>query len=131
MKQSNLLVLEDDADLREAMCSSLEDEGYQVTGAANGVEALRLLRAGVVQPQAILLDLMMPIMDGWEFHEIVQKDRQLSQIPIIVLSAHGDFSSLDAALFLRKPVSVDQLLGAVVSVLRSAATGTTKSGTSV
>jgi len=83
-----ILVVEDDRDLREILCESLRLEGFGVVGAEHGEAALRHLKTGA-RPCVILLDLMMPIMDGWTFREKIGQDRSLAQIPIIVMTAVG------------------------------------------
>ena len=62
-----VLVIDDDADIRGALVGALEDEGYRAMSAANGLEALEVLRILPTPPSVILLDLMMPVMDGWQF----------------------------------------------------------------
>jgi CheY-like chemotaxis protein len=112
-----ILVVEDDPAIRETLEAVLEDEGYHVRGAANGREALALLRAEAGSPALILLDLMMPVMSGWEFRVEQQHDPVLASIPVVVLSADRDVAAKAAALqvadFLAKPVSLTLLLDAV------------------
>src|SRR5204863_859824 len=81
-----VLIVEDDSDLREMMAQLLTLEGFQSAAVANGKEALRYLSAGDT-PNVILLDLMMPVMDGWEFRRVQQADPVLARVPTIVLSA--------------------------------------------
>lgn len=86
-----------------------------VISAAHGGEALGALRAGP-KPGLILLDLMMPIMDGWQFRAEQQKDPDIAGIPVLIISATGRedvVSALGAAQFLRKPINLEQLLAAV------------------
>jgi CheY-like chemotaxis protein len=108
-----ILVVEDDTATRNALAMILGAEGFAVIGAANGQEALGLLR-GAPRPDLILLDLMMPIMDGWQFRREQAQDPGLSAIPVVVLSADGNVQqkaiSLRAADYLQKPVDVEQLL---------------------
>jgi CheY-like chemotaxis protein len=108
-----ILVVEDDAATREALAMILGAEGFTVVGAANGQEALGLLR-DVPRPDLILLDLMMPIMDGWQFRREQTLDPSLSAIPVVILSADGNVqqkaASLRAADYLQKPVDVENLL---------------------
>lgn len=108
-----VLVVDDDADLRETMVMLLEDEGYQVASAANGREALLYLKR-CPPPCLILLDLMMPLMNGWEFRQRQRQDPALASIPVLVMSAVADsgppVSSLGAEDCLVKPVSMDVLL---------------------
>src|SRR5438067_1769607 len=81
-----VLIIEDDADLRDMMAQLLSLEGFQSVAVSNGREALDYLGQGVL-PDVILLDLMMPVMDGWEFRRKQQADRALADIPVVVLSA--------------------------------------------
>jgi CheY-like chemotaxis protein len=114
---SFVMVVDDDADLRDTIIDVLEDKQYRVVGAANGKEALDLLRGRSNRPCVILLDLMMPVMDGKAFHAQLMKDPGLSHIPVIVLSAHADIDSMLANLAvqakLRKPVAIEPLLALV------------------
>ena len=109
-----VLIVEDDADLREMMAQLLSLEGFQATAVANGREALEYLHDADV-PQVILLDLMMPVMDGWEFRRKQQADPALASVPVIVLSAldHARAGNLDATAFLKKPLDFDHLLALV------------------
>src|SRR5512132_4356371 len=84
--EKRILIVEDDVDVRDALMQVLEFEGYRVTGASNGEEALAALRAGG-RPSLILLDLMMPVMNGSQFRAAQLADRALAAIPVIVLSA--------------------------------------------
>ena len=89
----------------------LELEGFRVEVACNGKQALDRLSAGV-SPCVILLDLMMPVMDGWQFREQQTRNRSLAEIPVIVVSAAGvdRISAIAANAYLSKPVDLDQLL---------------------
>lgn len=116
-----IMIVEDDAAIRDALMAVLEDEGYQVRGAANGREALRLLRADGQRPRLILLDLMMPVMNGWDFRAEQQLDPDLAAIPVVVLSADRNASASAAAVqangYLPKPVEFSALLDTVKSFL--------------
>lgn len=114
---SFVMVVDDDTDLRETLSEVLADNAYQVVGAANGQEALDLLHGAAERPCVILLDLMMPIMDGKTFRAELLKEQALSDIPVIVLSAHAN---IDEALGdmrvqakLPKPVDIKPLLALV------------------
>lgn len=113
----SILIVDDDADVRECIGDALEAEGYRVTGASNGREALRLLKDGNVQPDIILLDIMMPEMDGWAFRAEQRKDPGIASIPVVVFTAYGSpkdvAQQLQATGFLRKPVRLEELLSAV------------------
>ena len=111
-----ILIVEDDDDIREALTQILELEGYAVREAANGREALDISRAEPT-PSLILLDLMMPVMDGWQFRAEQVKDPVLSKVPVVVISADLSIqekaASFGAAAVLPKPISLDRLLRAV------------------
>lgn len=111
MSQPTILIVEDDADTRDMIGRFLELEGYAVETAANGRQALDRLDAGA-RACVILLDLMMPVMDGWEFRRIQVSHSTLSKIPVIVFSAAGRdrMSQIDANDYLSKPVDLDELL---------------------
>ncbi|MEO7095570.1 MAG: response regulator [Polyangiales bacterium] len=100
--------MEDDCDLREVLLDVLADAGYHAVGAANGLEALRWLREAQPLPSAILLDLMMPIMDGWHFREEQLKDPLLAAIPVATLSATRNVA-MDDVVHLKKPVDLPSL----------------------
>ena len=111
-----VMVVEDDPDTRDALCEALGVFGYEAVGAENGEEAIRLLRSAT-QPCVILLDLMMPIMDGWEFRAAQQTEADLATIPVVCLTA--DISAQRRALgegcvaFLAKPVEMDALIDTI------------------
>lgn len=109
-----ILVVEDDDDIRRSLVDLIEDEAFQVRAAANGREALTLLRSGL-RPSLILLDLMMPVMDGWEFAEAVADDLRMAEIPIYVMTA---MSSIEIAPrrtvgVLPKPLDIVYLLSII------------------
>lgn len=108
-----VLVVEDDADIRESVCQILEDEGFPTVGACNGKEALATLRTMTPLPRLILLDLMMPIMNGWEFYELISRDKSVSFIPVVVMSAQETDVYSGSLRLLRKPLALDQLLSTV------------------
>ena len=114
-----ILLVEDDDDVREALADVLREAGYDVAWAADGAEAMRALRGGL-RPSAILLDLMMPVMDGFQFRAEQESDPALAPIPVIVVSADGrldrDAAALHAAAMLAKPAEVDDLLATVARV---------------
>src|SRR5580692_3619591 len=84
-----ILVVEDDEVIRGTIMEILEEEGYSSMGAQNGKEALTMLAAAKKLPGLILLDLMMPVMDGWSFRDEQKKNRFFSEIPVVVVTADG------------------------------------------
>jgi len=110
----NILVVDDDAALRNTLVEALEGEGYRTTSASNGLEALERLRGEKTPPAVILLDMMMPVMDGWAFRDEQQRDPQLAEIPVVVFSAQGNVkemaSEVSASAYLKKPVTLKELL---------------------
>ncbi|HXH31505.1 MAG TPA: response regulator [Bacteriovoracaceae bacterium] len=108
-----ILVVEDDYDIREAIKDFLELEDYQVVTATNGKEALEVLKTGL-KPCLVLLDMMMPIMGGREFLDIVLKDSVLAPIPIFILSAIASSENTKGAVgFIKKPADLHVLLSMV------------------
>jgi CheY-like chemotaxis protein len=111
-----ILVVEDDADIRDAMVGILESEGYAVSAASDGADALAQLQTGT-RPCIILLDLMMPVMDGWTFCKEKDKDPALATIPVVVVSAVARHDPRNACVrsvdHLAKPLNVAKLLAAV------------------
>ena len=114
----SLLVVEDDADIREALDGLLSMEGFRVAGCSNGREALDWLRASP-KPDIILLDLMMPIMDGWQFRVAQKDDPELATIPVLALSADSTAkaAAIDAEAYLKKPVDYDTLIATIDRLL--------------
>jgi len=116
----SILLVEDDRDIRESIADALEEEGYSVTSAIDGIDALEKLRGGTL-PQVILLDLMMPRMSGQELFEHVKQVREWRQIPIVLLTADANARSkaeaLGAPAYLKKPVTLDQLFQTVARIL--------------
>ena len=108
----SVLVVEDDPLIRGAMQMVLEWEGYRVAWAANGRQALDLLRSGE-QPSCILLDLMLPVLDGWTFREEQLRDPALAAIPVVVVSAADRAACLQASGHVQKPFQPEELLAAL------------------
>ncbi len=105
-----VLVVDDDQGVRQMLARALEFEGFVVVEAANGRDALTRLRSGR-KPGIIVLDLRMPIMDGWAFRVAQQKDARIAGIPVIVLSGADThrFRELDAVATFEKPVAISLL----------------------
>lgn len=109
-----ILVVEDDEALRTVLCEVLEDHGFQAVAAANGLHALAQLQT-LERPDLIILDLMMPVMNGWDFHKHLKANAVLSTVPVLLLSAyvqkgsHTGPQDVDGAL--QKPILMDDLLG--------------------
>jgi DNA-binding response OmpR family regulator len=110
-------VIEDDADIRECVRCVLGDAGYEVVAAANGFEALGWLRSGEPTPGLILLDLGMPVMNGWQFRDQQRQERDYAAIPVVVLTAVGDAEEkvrgIDPADVICKPFRLETLLAVV------------------
>jgi len=108
-----VLIVEDDWDLRAMMEQTLHLEGFAPFVASNGKVALEILRSGA-PIKIILLDLMMPIMDGYQFRSELMRDPSLASIPVIVISADSSVAEkaarMGATAYLRKPIEVDALL---------------------
>ena len=114
-----VIIIEDDLDTRVMLGRFLELEGYQVESAENGKLALERLGSGV-HACVILLDLMMPVMDGWQFRREQVRNAALADIPVIVVSAAGRerIQKIDANAYLSKPVDLEELLGCVTQFCR-------------
>ena len=114
-----VLVIEDDQDTREMLGRFLELEGFNVETAENGRQALERLGSGS-RASVIVLDLMMPVMDGWQFRLEQIRDASLSHIPVIVVSAAGKdrIDKIKAEAYLSKPVDLDELLERITQYCR-------------
>ena len=122
MTQPLVLVVDDDPDILDAICDILDAEGYRVARARHGEEALAQVE--VERPAIILLDLMMPVMDGVAFAQALH-DRPLDRdIPIVVISADGNpqrAASVRATGYLAKPFDIEALLSQVAGITRAPA----------
>jgi CheY-like chemotaxis protein len=104
-----VLIVEDDEAIRDTLQFALELENYSVVTAANGKLGLELLSA-IPPPSVILLDLMMPVMNGWEFADALKRDRNLSDIPVVLVTAYGDKArAIDSKGIVEKPVELEDL----------------------
>jgi CheY-like chemotaxis protein len=117
MANREVLVVEDDTDLRESLSQALRDHGFAVTQAANGKQALDLLNTGI-RPGVILLDLMMPVLSGWELRDALREDPELAKIPQLIVSAFVDESEQAVLAVppddcIRKPFHLRVLIDAI------------------
>ncbi|HEX6292987.1 MAG TPA: response regulator [Herpetosiphonaceae bacterium] len=119
---AEILIVEDDAAIRQVLCEILEDEGYRVAATAHGQEALAYLHAAPVHPCLILLDLLMPVMNGYAFRTAQQQEPRLAQIPVVVLTARSlapeATATLQIGCSLAKPIVLPELLTLVASYCR-------------
>ena len=111
MTAPTVFIVEDDPDTREMLGKFLELEGFHVETAANGRQALDRLSSGL-KASVIVLDLMMPIMDGWQFRREQVRNAALASIPVIVVSAAGRerLANIEANSYLTKPIDREELL---------------------
>ena len=119
----SILLVEDDDDFRLGLAEFLRGEGYLVTCAANGLEALSYLKSAPKPPSVVLLDLKMPVMSGWDFRAKMLEDSAFSSIPVIVLSGAvtpADVATLRAAATLNKPVDFERLVSMLEGTLLDA-----------
>lgn len=109
-----VLIIDDDVDILAALAMTLQSEGHTVRSAGNGREALDALQAGF-RPDVIVLDLMMPVMNGLELLEVLRADGRWSNVPVVVVSANRGYSHEDLGVvrMLRKPFELDDLFGAI------------------
>ena len=111
-----VLVIEDDPDTQDAICGLLEYSGYRAMGVSNGREALDFLKTHSA-PNVIVLDLMMPVMNGWEFRDLQRADEDLARIPVVVISASGTPQNVvfgtGAVDYVPKPFDPDRLVAAI------------------
>jgi CheY-like chemotaxis protein len=117
-----ILIVEDDIDVLQSLADVLDAEGFDTARACNGRQAIDYLRAGHC-PQLILLDMMMPVMNGWEFRQEQLRIAGAADIPVVVLTADGEprrkATALHAHGHLAKPVGVDKLLQEIDRVCSS------------
>ncbi len=115
-RASRVLVVDDDPEVRTILCDALSDEGYLADQATDGADALRHI-ASQIHPDLILMDLRMPVMDGYQFLERRLLDQTLQQIPVIVVSATVDREIDPKVQRVRKPFDLGELLRLVDSEL--------------
>ena len=114
-----ILVVDDDTDIRETLAQILEFEGFRVVCACNGQDAMDQLVN--IKPNLILLDLMMPVMNGYEFRQAQKAKPEIAGIPVIILSADGNVQQkaavADVRAYLKKPIELETLLTAIRQVV--------------
>lgn len=111
----DILIVEDEADARETLREAFEDEGYSVTVASNGAEALATL--GRIQaPNVVVLDLLMPVMNGNQVYEAMQRDPRLARVPVLITTSDPSRAP-SGVLVMRKPLNLQRLFDAVRSLL--------------
>ncbi|MCU1277255.1 MAG: chemotaxis protein CheY [bacterium] len=103
-----VLVVDDDRDIRDSLRMLLEDEGYRVQTAADGAEAVATMQSE--PPDFVILDLMMPVMDGWEVAGRMHDDERLAAIPVCVVTATPEWAPTNSTCVIAKPVDVSRLL---------------------
>lgn len=109
-----ILVVEDEAISRHSLCQVLHRSGYFSAGAANGAQALEMVK--FFRPQAIIMDLKMPVLDGFETTRRLKSDRQTADIPVLALTGSSELTDRQLAIqsgvddFFTKPINLDQLL---------------------
>jgi CheY-like chemotaxis protein len=117
VRTGEIMIVEDDGGLREALTEVLEGEGYTVRGLANGREAITDLRARPSVPSLIIVDLLMPLMNGHEFCTALLLDPELAGIPVVLMSADAHLGEragdVEAAAYLKKPLDVQKLLATI------------------
>jgi len=109
--RTTILVVDDDTDCRELLADLLSNQGYVVVCAKNGREALDCINAS--PPALMILDLMMPVMSGWELLERQKNDPNLESLPVVVLTASGLVQNLDAEAVFHKPIDFKALMRVV------------------
>ncbi len=131
MKPDTVLVIEDEETLRHLLEILLRGAGYAVVTAADGREALDYL-AGAEPPRVILLDLRMPVLDGWGFRREQLEDPRLAGIPVIVVASDADAARhagwFQAVAYFPKPAAIEELLRAVRSLVHGDAAGASSPG---
>ena len=122
-QQAPIMLVDDDTDALEMMCILLESAGFAVHPIEDGHRALHHLRHGA-RPSVILLDMMMPVMNGWQFRDEMRRHPELADIPVVVLTGDGRAEQkareIEADGYLKKPVDLEDLVAAVQRYGRAA-----------
>lgn len=114
---AEVLIVDDDFEASSVLADILDFQGYSVACSHNGKHALEYLRSSPL-PRLIILDLQMPVMDGWQFRREQKADQTLSGVPVVVVSGFVDSANIDADTILSKPVDLEQLLKIVGRLVR-------------
>jgi CheY-like chemotaxis protein len=124
LSTKTILVVDDDVDIRATLSDFLEDEGYAISVAANGRDALDYLR-GHPATSLVLLDLMMPIMNGYQFRIEQKQDPAIAAVPVVVMTARGtvELAEIDVEHVLQKPFKLENLRDAIRRAERLATAG--------
>ena len=117
-RAGRVLIVDDDPDIREVISMVLREEGFETTEARNGLQALRILQSEDARADVVLLDLMMPTMDGFHLRMLMRADPSLHEIPIIVMTAHAGVLAAQQGVaepqpVLRKPLNFEALVKTV------------------
>jgi CheY-like chemotaxis protein len=126
MRPPSILLVEDDSDVREILAETLKDEGFAVATAVNGLEALKVLRSSPIRPSVILLDLMMPVLDGYGFLEERRKDPLIAAIPVAIVTAGQGVDRARAGedtMVIPKPIDVPRLVGVINELISRSEAG--------
>ena len=117
VKPRRILLVEDDDELREALTDALSDKGHDVTAVGDGRDAIAQMKVSL--PELIVLDLMMPVLDGWQFRVEQKRDPKLAETPVVAISASRSpvAAAIDADLYLQKPFDANTLLRAIDDLL--------------
>lgn len=132
-RPTKVLIVEDDTDIRDLMQALLETEGYEADAACNGQDALDRLRAKSDSelPDLILLDLMMPVKDGFAFREEQKRDPRIADVPVVLITADAHFEEkrtrIGARAAIRKPLDLDKFLKLLDELTRAPAATTSLS----
>jgi CheY-like chemotaxis protein len=118
MNGEKVLVVDDDVLIRESLRDVLMASDYEVLTAANGQDAIDVIKKNGL-PNVVLLDLMMPVMNGWEFMGACQKDPRMANLPVVIVSAVANQdTAYGAAGYLRKPIKIENVLNAVSQICK-------------